>query len=151
MSTTWSAADAVKQFFDDEFNDGDMVSHDWILYALDLPQVRTREDSLRLLNRMDSFRNALLEDHQIALASVQGKGYRVVPPDEQAEYAARTAADLIAKGLKKGSRLLEHTRVDALTDDEKRRHTDTEIRMASLKGMAMKGRRDMFKLFKPAE
>lgn len=151
MATMWSAADAVKQFFFDDFKDGDLVSHDWILYALDLPQVRTREDSLRLLNRMDAFRNALLEDHQIALASVQGKGYRVVPPAEQAEYAARTAADLITKGLKKGSKLLEHTRVDSLTDMERQRHTDTEIRMASLKGMAAEGRRDMFKLFKPAE
>lgn len=145
---TWSAQKAVDQFFADNYDDGDLISHDWILWALDLPQIRTREDSLRLLNRMDSFRRALLEDHQIALESVTGKGYRVVPPAEQAEYAARTASRLIEKGLHKGSKLLDHTRTNELSDMEKQRHTDTEIRMASLKGMANKGRRDVLAMFR---
>lgn len=147
MANSWSVDNAVAQFFEDGFKDGDLISRDWILYALDLSEVRTNEDSLRLLDRMESFRKALLEDHQIALQNVRGKGYRVVPPAEQAEYAARTAAALIEKGLHKGSNLLDNTRMDVLSDDERRRHTDTENRMAGLRGMVNKGRRDVLAAF----
>src|SRR5699024_8485954 len=62
MANSWSVDNAVAQFFEDGFKDGDLISRDWILYALDLSEVRTNEDSLRLLDRMESFRKALLED-----------------------------------------------------------------------------------------
>lgn len=145
----WSVEEAVKAYFERQYKDGDLVSHDWLLYVLKLRQPRTREDGLLLLDRMDAFRKALLEDHCIALENVRGKGYRVVPPAEQAEYAARTAAAHISKGLRKSGQLLEHTRVDELSERERQRHTDTEVRMAGLRSLISRGKRDVFKLFAP--
>lgn len=147
MSTEWSVKDAVSLFFKDGKRDGDLLSHDWILFALDMRAPRTREDGLMLLDRMDSFRTALLEEHNIAVQNVRGEGYRVVPPAEQAEYAARVAARHIDKGIRDSNRLLKHTRRELLTDTEAKRHTDCEVRIAGLRGMIGKGKRDVLALF----
>lgn len=74
------------------------------------------------------------------------QGYRIVPPKEQAELAARTAAHFIDKGLRKGGRLLEKVRHDELTDADARRHTDATdatVRMAGLKQILQRPRRDL--------
>ena len=147
VAERWSIDEAIAQFSASEFNDGDIVSHDWLRMALDVNDAAIRENPFILLERMESLKSALLEGHQIALQSVRGKGYRVVPPHEQAHYAAQEAARYIAKGLKKADGLLVNTRHDKLTTDESRRHTDTQVRIAALSGMVSKGKRDVFKLF----
>lgn len=147
----WSLESAVELFFQDGFKDGDLISNDWIAYAIDVPSQRTltQEELFERFSRIEALKSTLLQDHQVALQNVRGKGYRVVPPAEQARYAAEEAAKYMKKGLRKAEALLNNTRMDSLTDDQKRRHTDTVVRMAALKGMADKGRRDVFKLFSP--
>jgi len=143
----WSVEEAVAQFTSGEFDDGDIVSHDWLRMALDVNDSAIKENPFVLLERMESLKTVLLDAHQIALQNVRGKGYRVVPPHEQAHYAAQEAARYISKGLKKADGLLVNTRYDKLTTDESRRHTDTQVRIAALSGMVSKGKRDVFKLF----
>lgn len=147
----WSLEEALRRFHESGFNDGDLITHEWLAWSLALPEPATaaefREQQFVVLERVEQFKSALLTQHQIALQSVRGKGYRVVPPAEQARYAAEEASRHIEKGLKRGDQLLSHTRLDALSDDERRRHIDTESRMASLASMASRGRRDIFKLF----
>ena len=145
--TAWEAQAAVDRFFAAGFEDGDLISHSWIFYALDVERPSTRADSLLLLDRMDAFRQALLTRHHIALQNIRGRGYRVVPPAEQAEFAARTAVAYIDKGLQKGRGLLHHTRMDSLTDRERQRHTDTELRMSGLTRMVGRRTRNVFALF----
>ncbi|RUR38557.1 hypothetical protein [Vreelandella populi] len=150
---SWSLKEAVQRFHASGFTDGDLVTHEWLAWSLALPEPTTatefREQQFVALDRVEQFKTALLTQHQIALQSVRGKGYRVVPPAEQARYAAEEASRHIEKGLRRGDQLLSNTRLDALTDDERRRHIDTESRMASLASMASRGRRDIFKLFQP--
>ncbi len=146
-SLEWSVKDAVELFFKDGKRDGDLLSHDWILFALDLRPPETREEQFELLERMDAFRTALLREHCIALQNVRGEGYRIIPPGEQAEYAARLAESYFKKGAQKGSDHLRYTRRDQLTHTEARRHTDCEVKMAALSGMVNKGARDIFGLF----
>lgn len=147
----WSLEEAVQRFHDSGFADGDLVTHEWLAWSLALPEPATvaelREQQFVVLDRVEQFKSELLTKHQVALQSVRGKGYRVVPPAEQARYAAEEASRHIEKGLRRGDQLLNHTRLDALSDDERRRHIDTESRMASLASMAKRGRRDIFKLF----
>jgi hypothetical protein len=146
-SLEWSVKDAVDLFFKDGKRDGDLLSHDWILFALDMRTPETREEQFELLERMDAFRTALLREHCIALQNVRGEGYRIVPPGEQAEYAARRAESYVRKGARKGGELLKNIRRDQLTHAEARRHTDCEVKMAALSGMVSKGARDIFSLF----
>jgi hypothetical protein len=146
-SLEWSVKDAVDLFFKDGKRDGDLLSHDWILFALDMRTPETREEQFELLERMDAFRTALLREHCIALQNVRGEGYRIVPPGEQAEYAARLAESYFRKGARKGGELLKNIRRDQLTHAEARRHTDCEVKMAALSGMVSKGARDIFSLF----
>lgn len=146
---SWSAQDAIDRLEADGFGDGDMLSHDWIRFALDFnPQ---EHNDFVLLERMDSFRKALLEEYKIALQNVRGEGYRIVPPSQQAEFAAREASRYIEKGMNKADALLTHTRRDQLTQDEAKRHTDTEVRIAGLRGVMNKGKRDVFALFAPSK
>jgi hypothetical protein len=146
-SHEWSLDSAVEQFFTENFNDGDLISWDWLHLTLEINDAAVRENQFILVERIEAFKTALLESHQVALQNVKGKGYRIVPPNEQAYYAASEAAKYLQKGLKKAGNLLTHTRQDQLNSQEKKRHTDTEVRIAALSGMVSKGKRDVFQLF----
>lgn len=142
---------AVERFEADGFEDGDVLSMDWILWALDIKTPHSldavQEQRLLLLDRLDVFRNILLREKKIALQNLCGGGYRVVPPDEQAQYAATEGLKLVKKGISKARSLIENTRIDRLTNDERRRHTDAAIKIAALDGMMRKGRRDVLIAF----
>lgn len=144
----WSLEEAVKSFFESDFSDGDLVSHEWIRWALSINEQALKENEFILLERMDALKTTLLLDHQIALQNVKGRGYRLVPPAEQAQYAAEELSRYMGKGLQKAGSLLKNTRINTLDTDERRRHTDTEVRVAALAGMVEKGNRDVFALFK---
>jgi DNA-binding winged helix-turn-helix (wHTH) protein len=143
----WSLDEAVDQFIAEGFRDGDLVSHDYLRHLLDINDAAVHRNEFVILERMEALKTVLLEGHKIALQNVRGRGYRIVPPAEQARFAAEEAARLMSKGLRKSNRLLEHTRLDALDTDERKRHTDTQVRLAALAGMVSKGKRDVFKLF----
>lgn len=132
-------ARAIEQFAEDNFADGDIISHDWLSWALELPQPETVADFRRCqfvaLSRIDDFRDRLLVTNKIALRNVRSEGYRVVPASEQAKYAVEVAAAHIEKGLSKGRRILEHTRMSRLSYGEKRAHNDTAAKMDSLRRM----------------
>lgn len=151
--TEWSLDETVERFHEAGFGDGDLITHEWLAWSLAIPEPSSieelRDQQFVLLERVDAFRQTLLVNHKVALQTVRGKGYRVVPPSEQARFAAEEAARHIKKGLRRGDQLLSHTRLDELSDDERRRHLDAETRMASLSGMMRRGRRDIFKLFTP--
>jgi hypothetical protein len=143
----WSLDEAIDQFMEEKFQDGDLISHDWLRMVLDINDAAIAANAFVVVERMEAFKTVLLDGHQIALQNVRGRGYRVIPPHEQARYAAEEAAKYMSKGLKKADALLTNTRHESLTKDEKRRHTDTQIRIAALSGMISKGKRDVFKLF----
>lgn len=146
----WSLRQSVDSFMEEGFEDGDLVSHDWLRWALAINDQAVKENEFVVLERMEAIKSTLLKEHRIALQNVRGKGYRVVPPAEQARYAAEEASRHIRKGVKKADELMRHTRMEALDHDERKRHTDAEARMASLHGMMSRGQRDVFKLFQPA-
>lgn len=146
---------AVDLFDTDNIKDGDLISREWICHALDIPPIRSIDDAERIqwmtLARVEAFKEYLLTERKIALRTARGQGYIVVPPHEQAEFAAREAMGMVQKGLQKGARIMEHTRIDSLTDDQKRRHTDAELRMSGLGQMIKRQRKDVFKLFSPGK
>jgi hypothetical protein len=144
---SWSLDDAVDQFLAEQFKDGDLIGHDWFLMALDINDSLKAANPFVIVERLEALKTVLLEGHQIALQNVRGRGYRVIPPHEQARYAAEEASRYMARGLRKATSLLSNTRQDTLTAEERQRHTDTQVRISALAGMVSKGRREVFKLF----
>ena len=142
---------AISIFDRDARKDGDLLSNEWIRYALDIPVARDVESATAnqwlLLSRMDSFREYLLTDRKIALQNVWGKGYRIVPPHEQAEHAAQEAMSLVRRGLQKGEKIMTNIRDSALTDAERKRHTDAHIRLTGISDMMRRQRKGIFSLF----
>lgn len=135
------------------YKDGDILSHDWIRYALDVPEPKTLKEAERtqwvLLTRLDTFRDWLLTERKTALQSVRGEGYWIVPPSEQARVAAVECMRLVKKGLRNADKVLTNVRLADMDDEAKRRHTDTQVRIAGIGQMMKKQRRDVFALFKP--
>lgn len=145
---------AVSEYDTKKYADGDLVSHDWILWALDIPPVNSavsaKEAQFVLLSRFDAFRDYMLIQRKICLQNVRGQGYRVVPPGEQAQVAAEEALRLIRRGLDKGDKILTHARVEKMTTEEANRHTSAQIKIGGLRQMVGRQRKDILGEFKPS-
>lgn len=100
-------------------------------------------DSLRLLqvDRFDSLRKALLEQHQIALEAVPGIGHRIVPPGEQVALAARKKHDRVTRTFAKASALLRHVRTAGLTVEQRQARNDEIARLDAERKAFQKPRR----------
>lgn len=134
--------------------DGDILSHDWIKFALDIPKPKTLAESEEIqwlaLSRIEAFKDWLLVERKTAIKSVRGKGYWIVPPSEQAEVAAQEAMRMVSKGLQKGSKIMEHARLADMDDPARKRHTDAHVRLSGIGQMMKRQKRDVFKLFQPS-
>lgn len=142
---------AVSQFLSESFAYGDVVSHLWLEVYLEIPKPETLSDAQRtrflMLSRVEDFKRLLLEEHKLALESVRGEGYRIVPPKDQAAFAVTEAARLIQKGIDRGLVLLQHARLGEMNDDARKRHIDAHIKMSGLQSLTQRERRDVFALF----
>lgn len=151
--SAWSLDEALERFVADGFNDGDLISHDWLTWALNLPQPRNlgevRDVQFVNMHRIEEFKSALLEQMNIYIVSVRGQGYRIVPPHDQARVAVSKALQSARRELDTCQKVIGHTRLGELSAEELRRHTDTQIRCAALGSMIGKGGRDIFALFEP--
>ena len=142
---------ASMMFDRDTHQDGDMLSHSWIRFALDVPEPKKLADvediQWMMLTRFDAFRDWLLIDRKIALQSVRGQGYRIIPPSEQARIAVEEAMKMVKKGLEKGDKLMVNTRTSELSSDEAKLHTDAHIRLCGIGDMMRRQKKDVFRLF----
>lgn len=146
---------AIKLYESGNHKDGDVLSHEWLKYALDIPEPKTMSEVNEVqwitLSRVESFKDWLLTEKQTALRCVRGEGYWIVPPSDQARLAAEEAMRYIQKGLNKGNKILNHARLSDMNDDEKRRHTDTQVRLSGIGSLMQRQKRDVFALFDPAK
>lgn len=142
---------AARLYLDDSHKDGDILSHDWIRFALDIPKPRNLDEAEEIqwltLSRVEAFKDWLLMDQKTALKAVRGKGYWIVPPSEQAQHAAEEAMRLVQRGLHKGSKIMENARLAEMDDTQRRRHTDSQIRLSGIGDMMRRQKKDVFKLF----
>ena len=146
---------AIDQFDKDQFKDGDIISREWIKWALRIKEPSTvqeyEEMQWLLLSRFEDFKDRLLKDRQIALRNVRGNGYLIVPPGEQAQYAAEKGIRHIRKGIQEADKLLTNVRSEQLTDEERKRHVDTQCRFDGIKGIMSRQKKDVFALFEYKE
>lgn len=149
---SWSLDEALERFASDKFEDGQLISHAWLEWALNLPKARTAKELVNvqfvILDRVEQFKDALLKRHNVFIVSVRGKGYRIVPPSDQAFVAVDNAMRGVRKEFSRCRSVLEHTRMDELSADETKRHTDAQVKVSALAGMVGKAKREVFGLFK---
>ena len=108
--STWIKK-AIKEFDRKKFKDGDLISHHFLAYALNVDQ----EDSSSFMFRVERFKEYLLTERKIYLKSVYGKGYLIIPPDEQVTEAITELMRLINVGFMKSKKIATHVRVLEIT------------------------------------
>ncbi|AYO01545.1 hypothetical protein LU680_07705 [Pseudomonas monteilii] len=149
---SWSLDKAIEQFLADKFEDGQLISHAWLEWALNLPKPSTAKEMVNcqfvILDRVEQFKEALLTQHQIYIVSVRGKGYRIVPPSDQAFIAVDNAMQGVRREFSKCEKVMKHTRLGELDADQIKRHTDAQVKVSAIAGMVGKSKREVFSLFK---
>lgn len=151
--STW-LENAVEQWDKARYKDGDLVSHDWMKFALLIPSpsqdLSATDVQFMVLTRVEALKQYLLNERKIAMESIRGRGYRVVPPEEQASFAVDEGLRFIRKGLGRANSILTNTRVEQLTNEEAARHTDMQIKMAGLAQMLGRQKKDILAMVTPA-
>lgn len=149
---TWSLEHAIKLFHADHFEDGQLISHVWLEWALNLPKPATPKEMVNcqfiILDRVEQFKETLLTQHQIYIVNVRGKGYRIVPPSDQAFIAVDAAMQGVRREFSKCQKVMKNTRLRELDADQAKRHTDAQVKVSAITGMIGKAKREVFGLFK---
>lgn len=133
---------AIQDFIDAKFSPGDTVTHDWLYehFRIDRPRPATpleiaQKAELQFLSSFKAFEECLLEDYQIALASVRGVGYKLVPPKEQTAWAEKDGYGEIRRAYRRLGSRLSNVDMAQLTVDERKQNADAMARFAMLKTM----------------
>jgi hypothetical protein len=131
-----AAKDAVNQF-----GFGSVIPHEWLMQAFEIktPDVMTlaqfKKHQFNFLTCLEGFRDELLTTHKMALRNIHSVGYEIVHPKVQADYALSQAVSHIKKGLKKGTEILKHTRMDMLQAEDLRRSADVAATLGTLEAL----------------
>lgn len=133
---------ALVKFKDAGFTYDEIVPHEWFYNAFDLvmppedmPLKAAERVKLAWLGQFDKLKAALLEQHQIALVSEPGLGYRIVPPRDQSKVALATAVADYKKATRKMVDMATHVNTAMLSADERRQHTDNLARIGAFSTM----------------
>ena len=65
-------------------------------------------------------------------ATVQGEGFRLLEPKENASFGEETAYNAALRGFKKGKFIIEHTRLNDLDGEGRAKLQNSKIRLAAL-------------------
>ncbi|MHC5033451.1 MAG: hypothetical protein ACYTFZ_00220 [Planctomycetota bacterium] len=121
---------------------GDVVPHGKFESIIGMPlpspnapyQLGTRQ-RLAFANALEAMRRQLLERYQLDLQSVPGKGYRLVPAQEQVGLAQDDWHHKIAKANRKATRRIRNTDVTKLSHRERQEQADALAKIGRLRSM----------------
>lgn len=135
---------AIRDFLAAGFKEGDIVPHAWFEQHFGMEPLSPDTEitvadynsrQFSWLRNFDAFRTELLEQHQICLCSVQGEGYRIIPPSEQSALALERFEREAKKSFRKAGLTLKHVRLNELTEAERRENVDAIAKLSQLRGM----------------
>lgn len=124
---------------------GDMLTHEWIVDQLGIqkPEYGSQEDfdafNFAYMQSISSLSKYLLEEHQLAVQNVRGKGYRVVPPDEQVDAAKKHVHQEMHRAIRRYASHLTNIRYDELSSESQRRRDDEAAKLTQMKQMMRRG------------
>ena len=125
-----------------EFTWGDVIPSGWLCDNFDLPLPPTgsveefRRYGLLFLRSMDSFREALLTKHNMALKSVTGVGYEVVHPAKQTQYASEKLVYGVRKAFRDAGMLSTHLDYSVLTQKERQDALEFRGKLAAFQAIS---------------
>ena len=126
----------------ERFQYGDLIDFEWLHKNFDIqkPTKGTfdefQEYQFNFLAAVSGFQGELLEQYQMALENVRGKGYRVLKPKDQTQYAEKRFVEDTKRSLKKAISILNNIKFDALTDAERKENADAKGRIAAICSMS---------------
>ncbi len=130
---------ALEMFLSRHPEPGTVLRKDWLLEHFNIEKPVTAEDQtkadLKFLRAFVSFQSELLEVYKIDLKPIIGIGYEVVHPKDQTRRALVTSLNSVGKELRKMSRKITHVNTTALTESERKEHTDGISKAASIRAM----------------
>lgn len=135
---------AVEDFLAAGFKPGDVIPHHWLAEHFGMPVLHDastlsvtefQDRQFTWLANIEALKCELLEQHQIYLASVFGKGWRWVAPYEQTGLAVRNFEGEARKAYRKAGKRLTHLRVAELNDVQRQENVDAIGRLSLLQGM----------------
>lgn len=127
-----------------EFKYGDQIPRKWLEEAFGVvwPETMNRAEAQRIalqfFSAMDSFREALLHRHKMALHSDNRGNYLIVPPGQQHLLAIEIARRGVRKALAKAEEIIEETRVEMLSTDEANARRAAQAKLANFAALARK-------------
>lgn len=139
---------AAAELFAGRYTYGDVVPHEELQAALNLPKPvgRVTVDEyegwrLSLLAQVDALSAFLLEERNMCLKAIPGQGYMILKPEEQTDYAMGHGLKRVRSELRKMGRRLSFIDRSALSHEEARKNADALARLSFLQSMANKRKR----------
>jgi len=130
---------AVNNFIIKGSKPGDLISKSWLMREFGIEEPKTMSElqkaQLKFMGCMNKFQTELLEEHQIALKTVQGVGYEVVAPEDQTRFGLVAGVRAIAKAITATERTVANVKVDSLTDAQRQEHSDGLAKVANMQSM----------------
>lgn len=133
---------ALANFRQAQFPSGSLLTHDWLYENFGLvkpepttPLAEAGRLQLAFLSQFKTFEEALLVEHQVALQSVPGEGYRLVLSREQSRWAVREGEKDIKRAIRKMGARTSHVNLAQLTATQRQENADALVRVASLRAM----------------
>lgn len=134
--------EGIKRFRDAGFAAGDTVEHGWFFEAFglqmpapDTPCREAEKTRLQFLAAFETMRQVLLEEYQVALASVRSIGYRIVPPAEQTKWAESEGIEDVKHAMRKMASRLTNVDMTAISAERRKDNADALARLSMLSGM----------------
>ena len=126
---------------------GTVITENWKIekFGITRPRIGSVEDWQRyqfdMLQAFESFRKVLLLQYDIYLEPIGRHAHAVVPPAQQtdAAWAKRTRA--VGKELAALRRELDHVRLAALSDEQRKENADKKARASKLATLFRAARR----------
>ena len=129
-----------------ENNVGDLITHSFLkdLFRLQMPLISNftnqfdflehlRDYDFAYMSLVDKLRTDLLKYHNVYLKNIRGDGYILMPSNEQTDYAMKYINNGIKKAINEGLNILQHTKLDNLTQEQRQKNADSIARASLLK------------------
>lgn len=131
-----------------ESNCGDLITHSFLkdLFGLKMPKFENFDSQVEFmehlkdyefayLSMIDKLRTDLLKNYNVYLRNIRGDGYILLPAQEQTDFALKHINTGIKKAISEGLNILQHTKLDGLTQEERQKNSDSIARASLLKQM----------------
>jgi hypothetical protein len=147
LSPGWKQAVAI--FISLDPQPGFVITREWLDHHFSLEKPISAEEykayALEFMSNMARFTESLLVDHQIAIRSLgNGRGWAVIPPEEQSKWVWGERMKRMKRELKKLGQGLIHVKHDQLSTNARRENADLLAKTSMLRGMVKEvARREM--------